>query len=168
MAIDRRKVRLSELDQQRAILGYPAGKRLHFKVHGKTEAIASVLTKHKELIEYMENVDNLRIAKTFDVDNPGGLLILTSGSIQVRTSMEDADLGKAEENVQKQMKLLQKEVDRTQQKLGNPDFVAKAPPDVLTDHRERLQRETHMIQLLQQALDQIKLYTLERNRIERS
>ena len=156
------------MNQERAILGYPAGKRLHFKVHGKTEAIASVLTKHKELIEYMENVDNLWIAKTFDVDNPGGLLILTSGSIQVRTSMEDADLGKAEENVQKQMKLLQKEVDRTQQKLGNPDFVAKAPPDVLTDHRERLQRETHMIQLLQQALDQIKLYTLERNRIERS
>ena len=156
------------MNQERAILGYPAGKRLHFKVHGKTEALASVLTKHKELIEYMENVDNLRITKTFDVDNPGGLLILTSGSIQVRTSMEDADLGKAEENVQKQMKLLQKEVDRSQQKLGNPDFVAKAPPEVLTDHRERLQRETHMIQLLQQALDQIKLYTLERNRIERS
>ncbi|HMZ97955.1 MAG TPA: valine--tRNA ligase [Nitrospira sp.] len=154
------------MNQERAILGYPAGKRLHFKVHGKTEAIASILQKHKDLIEYMENVDNLWIAKTFDVSNPGGLLILTSGSIQVRTSMEDADLGKAEENVQKQIKLLQKEVDRTQQKLGNPDFVAKAPPDVLTEHRERLQRESHMIQLFQQALDQIKLYTLERTRIE--
>ncbi|ULA58264.1 MAG: Valine--tRNA ligase [Nitrospira sp.] len=156
------------MNQERAILGYPAGKRLHFKVYGKTKAIASILEKHKALIEYMENVDNLWIAKTFDVSNPGGLLILTSGSIQVRTSMEDADLGKAEENVQKQIKLLQKEVDRTQQKLGNPDFVAKAPPDVLTEHRERLQRESHMIQLLQQALDQIKLYTLERKRIERS
>jgi valyl-tRNA synthetase len=156
------------MNQERAILGHSAGKRLHFKVHGKTETIAAILKKHKELIEYMENVDNLGLAKTFDVSNPGGLLILTSGSIQVRTSMEDADLGKAEENVQKQIKLLQKEVDRTQQKLGNPDFVAKAPPEVLTDHRERLQRETHMIQLLQQALDQIKLYSLERKRIERS
>jgi valyl-tRNA synthetase len=40
----------------------------------------------------------------------------------------------------KQIALLQKEVARTQQKLSNPDFVAKAPPDVLTEHRERLER----------------------------
>ena len=79
-------------------------------------------------------------------------------------------LEKLKKNVQKQMTVkLQKEVDRTQQNWANLISWAKAPPGrTLTEHRERLQRETHMIQLLQQALDQIKsLYTLERNRIER-
>jgi valyl-tRNA synthetase len=116
----------------------------------------------------MENVDNLLVAENFEISNPGGLLILTGNSVQMRTSMEDADLEKAEENVRKQKKQLEKEVDRTQQKLRNPDFVAKAPPEVLNEHRERLGRESHMTQLLQQALDQIELYVLERKRIERS
>ena len=71
--------------------------------------------------------------------------------------MEGADLQKAKDNVTKQITLLQKEVSRTQQKLGNPDFVAKAPPEVLTDHHDRLARESRMIELLQQALQQITL-----------
>jgi valyl-tRNA synthetase len=154
------------MNQERAILNYPAGKRLHFKVHGKTDHIYSALEKHKTLIEHMENVDNLWLANTFDVSNPGGLLILTGSSIQVRTSMEGADLQKAKDNVHKQIALLQKEVARTQQKLSNPDFVAKAPPDVLNEHRERLERESQMIQLFQHALGQIDLYILERKRIE--
>jgi valyl-tRNA synthetase len=82
--------------------------------------------------------------------------------------MEDADLQKANDNVLKQIKVLQKEVDRTQQKLGNPDFVAKAPPEVLNEHRERLERESQMIQLLKDALGQIEIFVSERKRIERS
>ena len=144
------------MNQERSILGYQAGKRLHFKIHGKTDEIGSVLEKHKALIEYMENVDDLWVAKTFDVRAPH-LLILTGSTIQVRTSMEGADLQKAQNNVLKQMDLLKKEVDRTQKKLDNPEFVAKAPPDVLTEHRERLERESLKIQLFEQALQQISL-----------
>ncbi len=156
------------MNQERAILNYPAGKRLHFKAHGKTSEIGSALKEHNELIEYMENVDGLQVAGTFEVSNPGGLLILTGTSVQVRTSMEDADLQKAESNVRKQIELLRKEVDRTEKKLGNPEFIAKAPPDVRNEHHERLNRESQMIRLFQQALDQIELYVLERKRIERS
>jgi valyl-tRNA synthetase len=156
------------MNQERAILNFPAGKRLHFKAHGKTTEIGSSLKKHKELIEHMENVDGLQVAETFDVSNSGGLLILTGSTVQVRTSMEDADLQKANDNVNKQIKLLQKEVDRTEQKLGNPDFVAKAPPDVLDEYRERLERESQMIQRFEEALGHIKVFILDRKRNERS
>ncbi len=142
------------MNQERAILNYPAGKRLPFKVHGKTDQAAATFQKHRELIEYMENVEDLFVGSTSDVTAPH-LLTLTSGSAEVGTSMEGADLQKAKDNVLKQIALLQKEVARTQQKLGNPDFVAKAPPDVLTDHHDRLARESRMIQLFEQALHQI-------------
>lgn len=142
------------MNQERAILNYPAGKRLPFKVHGKTDPAAATFQKHRELIEYMENVEDLFVGSTSDVTAPH-LLTLTSGSAEVGTSMEGADLQKAKDNVLKQIALLQKEVARTQQKLGNPDFVAKAPPDVLTDHHDRLARESRMIQLFEQALHQI-------------
>ncbi|MCS6263502.1 MAG: valine--tRNA ligase [Nitrospira sp.] len=142
------------MNQERAILNYAAGKRLHFKVHGKTNQAAAAFQKHRELIEYMENVEDLFVGSTSDV-TASHLLTLTSGSAEVGTSMEGADLQKAKDNVLKQIALLQKEVARTQQKLGNPDFVAKAPPEVLTDHHDRLARESRMIQLFEQALQQI-------------
>ncbi|MEK6801898.1 MAG: valine--tRNA ligase [Nitrospirota bacterium] len=142
------------MNQERAILNYPAGKRLHFKVHGKTDQASATFHKYRQLIEYMENVENLFVGSTSEVTAPH-LLTLTSGSAEVGTSMEGADLQKAKDNVLKQIALLQKEVARTQQKLGNPDFVAKAPPDVLTDHHDRLARESRMIQLFEQALQQI-------------
>jgi valyl-tRNA synthetase len=144
------------MNQERAILNYPAGKRLHFKVHGKTDRSRSTFEKHKGLIEHMENVEDLAVGSTSEVTAPH-LLTLTSGSTEVGTTMEGADLQKAKENVRKQIALLQKEVARTNQKLGNPDFVAKAPPEVLVDHRDRLSRETRMILLFEQALNQITL-----------
>lgn len=144
------------MNQERAILGHTAGKRLHFKIHGKTDVAQSAFGKHKDLIEYMENVENLSISGSADIAAPH-LLTLTSGSTEVGTSMEGADLQEAKHNVTKQMAVLQREVARTQQKLGNPDFVAKAPPEVLTDHHDRLARESRMIELLQQALSQITL-----------
>ena len=104
----------------------------------------------------MENVEHLSISGGADIAAPH-LLTLTSGSTEVGTSMEGADLHKAKDNVSKQIAALQKEVSRTQQKLSNPDFVAKAPPEVLTDHHDRLARESRMIELLQQALGQITL-----------
>jgi len=144
------------MNQERAILGFQAGKRLHFKIHGKTDQARSTFQKHKELIEHMENVEDLWVGITPEVA-ARHLLTLTIGSTEVGTSMDGADLSKAKENVLKQMASLQKEVARTKQKLGNPEFVAKAPPEVLTDHQDRLARESRMIQLCEQALQQITL-----------
>ncbi len=144
------------MNQERAILNYAAGKRLHFKVHGKTDQARSAFQKHTAIIEHMENVDNLWVESATGVTAPH-LLTLTSGSTELSTSMEGAELPKAKENVLKQIALLQKEVARTQQKVGNPEFVAKAPPEVLVDHRDRLNREMRMIHLFEQALQQITL-----------
>jgi valyl-tRNA synthetase len=144
------------MNQERAILGYQAGKRLHFNIHGQTDQARSAFQKHKALIEHMENVEDLWVGVTPEV-TARHLLTLTSGSTEVSTPMEGAELSKAKENVLKQIGSLQKEVARTQQKLGNPEFVAKAPPEVLSDHRHRLDRETRMIRLLEQALQQITL-----------
>lgn len=38
----------------------------------------------------------------------------------------------------KEIATLQAEADRTRRKLDNPDFVARAPEDVVDEHRERL------------------------------
>jgi valyl-tRNA synthetase len=143
----------------RGILNYPAGQRLHFKGHAKAEQTRSILLKHRQLIEHLGNIDHLMIGTTPETTMPH-FLVLTRGSVDMcRTleHMESIDLHKAKENVLKQIESLKKEVGRTQQKLGNSEFVAKAPPEVVTDHQERLTRESRMIRLFEQALQQITL-----------
>ena len=147
------------MNQERAILNYPAGKRLHFDVFGKSQEIIDVLEKHTALIEHMENVENLKVG--IPQENPVHLLTLTGDSVESATTMEDADLEKVRENVGKQIAVLDKEVARIKQKLDNPDFVAKAPPDVLAEHRDRRARETRMRDLLQEALRHINRYRSE-------
>ncbi|HVG02403.1 MAG TPA: class I tRNA ligase family protein, partial [Nitrospira sp.] len=154
------------MNQERAILNYPAGKRLGFSVFGKTQEIRDVLIKHAPLIKHMENLESLRIGTP--PENPVHLLTLTGDSIEAATTMEDADLEKVKENVVKQSAAFEKEVTRIQQKLGNPDFVAKAPPEVLVEHRNRLERETRMGHLLQTARRQIEWFISERKRSQTS
>ncbi|MCS6288699.1 MAG: valine--tRNA ligase [Nitrospira sp.] len=141
----------------RLILNYPAGKRLHFKSHAKTDKLRSILNERKDLIEHLANIDGLMIGTTPETTMPH-FLVLTRGSVDMLRTMEDmepADLHKAKENVQKQIAILEKEITRTKQKLGNPEFVSKAPPDVIVDHQDRLNRETRMLNLFQQAREQI-------------
>jgi valyl-tRNA synthetase len=141
----------------RVILNYPAGKRLHFKSHTKDDKIRSVLGERKDLIQHLANIDGLMIGTPPETTMPH-FLVLTRGSVDMLRTMEDmepADLHKAKENVQKQIGILEKEIARTKQKLGNPEFVSKAPPEVIIDHEDRLKRETRMLTLFQQAEQQI-------------
>jgi valyl-tRNA synthetase len=148
------------MNQERAILNYPAGKRLHFDVFGKTQKIIDIIKKHTALIEHMENVEHLRVG--IPQENPVHLLTLTGESVEAATTMEDADLEKVKQNVTKQIDTHDKEVDRIQRKLNNPEFVAKAPQDVRTEHDDRLARETRMRHLLQTARRQIEWFISER------
>ena len=154
------------MNQERAILNYPAGKRLHFSVFGKTQEICDVLNKHHALIKHMENLESLKIGTP--PENPVHLLTLTGDSVEAATTMEDADLEKVKENVVKQRAAFEKEVTRIQQKLGNPDFVAKAPPEVLVEHRNRLERESRKAHLLHTAHRQIDWFISERKQSQPS
>jgi valyl-tRNA synthetase len=51
----------------------------------------------------------------------------------------DVDLKKALDRLVKQREEQEKDIARLSGKLDNPDFVAKAPAEVLTEHRARLQ-----------------------------
>jgi len=48
------------------------------------------------------------------------------------------DLQKAVDRLDKQLSEVAKESQRLNGKLDNPDFVSKAPPEVIADHQDRL------------------------------
>jgi len=67
------------------------------------------------------------------------LRLIVSG-LTVGIAVEgDVDLRKALERVKKQREDNAKETSRIEGKLGNAEFTAKAPPEVVAEHKHRLQ-----------------------------
>ena len=50
----------------------------------------------------------------------------------------DVDVNKALDRILKEQSEQAKEIERLEGKLRNQEFTAKAPPDVITDHQDRL------------------------------
>ncbi|WP_455389447.1 hypothetical protein, partial [Petrachloros mirabilis] len=66
------------------------------------------------------------------------LRLVTEGLSVGIVVAEDTDLKKALDRIVKQQDEQAKEIRRLEGKLGNQEFVAKAPPDVIVDHQARL------------------------------
>jgi valyl-tRNA synthetase len=60
----------------------------------------------------------------------------------------DVDLKKALDRINKEQSEQAKEIQRLEGKLRNQEFIAKAPPDVIADHQDRvknLRRDQSML-----------------------
>ena len=63
---------------------------------------------------------------------------MTEGISVGITVAGDVDLNKALDRIIKQQSEQTKEIERLEGKLRNQEFTAKAPPEVITDHQNRL------------------------------
>ncbi len=72
---------------------------------------------------------------------------------------EDIDLQKAMDRIAKQQQDERTEAQRLEGKLKNKEFVDKAPPEVVTDHHQRLAAIQQNQAILASSLDQLKAMT---------
>ncbi len=83
-------------------------------------------------------------------------LRLSAGGLNVGLQvLGDVDLKKAMDRIVKQRDEEAAEAKRLQGKLGNAEFVDKAPPEVVVDHRQRLVAITQNHSLLESSLQQL-------------
>jgi valyl-tRNA synthetase len=60
------------------------------------------------------------------------------------------------ERIKKEMAKVEAEIKKTEHKLGNPAFAAKAPPSVLEEHRKRLVDWKSEMERLRQGLESLR------------
>ena len=88
---------------------------------------------------------------------PANVLRLTVENLTVGLEVEgDVDLQKALDRILKQMEEGEQEMSRVEAKLGNAEFTAKAPPDVVTEHMQRLQTIRHEQTMLADSAEQVR------------
>ncbi|MDZ4853674.1 MAG: valine--tRNA ligase [Nitrospirota bacterium] len=121
----------------RALLNYPPGHEIPVFVAHEEPAANTVLVTIQENLAHIGRgrISPLPISEwpTSDV------LRLVADGITVSLSVEPGvDLQKALDRLMKQIAETDKEAQRLDGKLNSADFVSKAPPEVIADHRDRL------------------------------
>jgi valyl-tRNA synthetase len=121
----------------RVLLNYPPGKEVRFFVtHEESATIATLASLEKDLAHLGRGSISLTPVPEWPTSN---VLRLVTGGISVGVSVEgDVNLKKALDRLLKQIAETDKESQRLEDKLKNVDFVSKAPPEVITDHQDRL------------------------------
>ena len=121
----------------RVLLNYPPGQEVRvFVTHEEPAASATLVM----LEQHLAHLGRGRVSPIPLSQWPTlNILRLVTGGIAVGVSVEgDVDLNKALDRLVKQIAETDKESQRLDGKLNNTDFVSKAPPEVITDHQDRL------------------------------
>jgi valyl-tRNA synthetase len=128
---------ISLIRTTRVLLNYPPGKEVRvFVAHEDPAANTTLGTLEQDLA----HLGRGRISPIPISQWPKSkVLRLVTDGITVGVSVEgDVDLKRALDRLVKQTEETDKESQRLDGKLNNATFVSKAPPEVITDHQDRL------------------------------
>ncbi len=122
----------------RALLNYTPTKMVRFFVTHEDPTATAKLENIEQYLIHLGRGERMPSpsphAPTLDI------LRLVVEGLTVGVAVEgDVDLQKALDRITKQMTEAERESQRLEGKLKSADFVAKAPPEVITDHQTRLQ-----------------------------
>lgn len=126
---------ISQVRSVRADVNVPAGAKVPASLVGAGDETAKRLATHGDVIKRLARLEKLDIA---DSAAPGSVKTVVDEATIV---LEIADLIDASEEIarlDKQLGKLGGEMTGLEKRLGNEAFVAKAPPEVVAEQRERL------------------------------
>ncbi len=111
-----------------------------------------ILTENAEAIRQMLRVSEIR----FETGEAGAVPFLAEGASFALPVAEFIDLAAERGRLAKEVAALTADIDRTAKKLANPDFVARAPEEVVEENRERLAEAQAAKARLEAALKRLK------------
>ncbi len=122
----------------RVLLNYPPGQQIPFHVGHDDSDRQNQL---HQLQRHLTHLSRGTVEVSPSRDWPAArLLRLVTGGLSVGIVVaEDVDLKKALDRLTKQITETDKELQRVDGKLKNVEFVSKAPPEVISEHQERVQ-----------------------------
>ncbi len=139
----------------RVLLNYPPGQEVCvFVTHEEPAVSATMVALEQDLAHLGRGRISLFPISQWPTSN---VLRLVTDGATVGVSVEGGvDLQKALDRLLKQIAETDKESQRLDGKLKNADFVSKAPPEVLTDHQNRLRALSRDRAMLTSSEEQLR------------
>ncbi|HCK83980.1 MAG TPA: valine--tRNA ligase, partial [Hyphomonadaceae bacterium] len=144
---------IEETRSTRSELNVPAGAKIPLLLIGADAATEARLERYQDLIDRMARLEY----STSAAEAPKGSVTFVLDSATVALPLEGVvDLPAEAARLAKDIAKIDAEIAKMTAKLGNADFVAKAPEEVVDELRERLASETAVRAKLAHALAQIR------------
>ena len=121
----------------RVLLNYPPGQQITFYVAHDEPQRQGHLDQLRSYLAHLGR-GTVDLAPTTHWPTSNLLRLVTDGLSVGIAVTGDVDLNKALDRIIKQQSEQTKEIERLEGKLRNQEFTAKAPPEVITDHQNRL------------------------------
>lgn len=126
---------ITEIRSLRNDLGVPAGAKVPLAFVNASNGDIMRAEAHEEILRRMARVDDV----TLPNEMPPGAVSAVVGSTVAALSIADLiDVSEARKRLDKEIATLDKDITSTEKKLGNADFVAKAPEEIVEENRERI------------------------------
>ncbi len=138
----------------RVLLNYPQGQQIRFYVTHDESRQNNQLSHLRNSLAHLGR-GTADLAPIAQWPTTQLLRLVTEGLSVGIVVTGDVDVKKALDRIVKQKSEQARELERLDGKLRNSDFVAKAPPEVIADHQERvrgLQRDLAMLASSEQQL----------------
>lgn len=143
---------VTEIRSVRAEMNVPAGAKTPLVIVGANDETKSRLTRHADLITTLARLSEV----TLGYQAPAGSAPIAFGEATAALSIaEFIDVAAERARLAKDIAAQQSDLEKTLKKLENPDFIARAKPEVIEENRERKETAESTIAKLSAALDRL-------------
>ena len=126
---------ITEIRSLRNDLGVPAGAKVPMTLVNPSGVDTQRLERNDEVLRRMARLDETATA----ISQPAGSVSTLVGSSVAALHIADLiDRAEAQKRLDKEIATLDKDITATEKKLGNADFVARAPEEIVEENRDRL------------------------------
>jgi valyl-tRNA synthetase len=144
---------ISEIRAVRAEVNVPPAAQLTMLMRDASAASRARLETHLELIRRLARLDTVAVD---DATPPNGAVQLVIDEATVMLPLAGViDVAKERARLSKDIDKLAGEAGKIESKLANAQFVAKAPPEVIEEQRDRLAELRQTVARLASARDRL-------------
>jgi valyl-tRNA synthetase len=143
---------ITAIRSARAEMNVPAGAKIPMLAVGADAAISLRLDSHRDLIARLARLESIHLGATAP---KGAVQIVHEGSVFALPLAGIIDIDAEKARLRKEIDKCVKEIDGIDKKMSNPNFVDKAPVEIVEENRERRAAFSERQVKLEAALKQI-------------
>ncbi len=148
---------VNEIRSIRSEMNVPGSARPSLIFTSVTSEIGGWLNEHASTLMFLGRVSKIHAnMNPTDPQTTGTVPFVTGAATAHLAIAEFIDLKAEEARLLKEMAAFDKTIEQTSKKLGNPDFVARAPEEVIEENQARLEEANSGRAKLSAALERLK------------
>lgn len=138
----------------RAVLGLHPSEKVSVVLLPENETIRKQIENNKGFITSLATLTGMEIT---DGDKPAKAVAQVIPGVEIFLPVEGLiDVSKETERIRKEIGKISKDLERTEKKLSNPDFLSRAPEEIIQKEREIFEELSFQIKKMEDVLGKLR------------